>query len=618
MAVNDSTFRGSEASGAAVFVYSHADEPLLGSESAARRRYTLRLDSRATGVTNDQFRLVSVQTQKRIDGSAGTFSFVVKHRSTAGMDAEDFANLVVDDDWVDLVFTRNNAPIHVMRGTVDSIAPVDSVDASGATMRTYVVTGRDHTKIFQITPVWFDRITDGDHAGAALTRVISKTKGLAGDVAKTVKNLLYGFMTELGEKSRANWVLPPQLPSLDKALHIVRETSGPQGTTTKRVKVGETRVGGAQYADREVAGRPAVVAEAGASFIDVLKYDTSKWLNDPPRSACINPAWFDPQNTDVWSLAQTYADPALCEFYCDLVPADPEAVARADTRDQALGTSGASEGGIAPSNNTVPRNMVLAVILRDKPFLTKTRHERGKVLPDANLGVPEAVEKGPWFHLPRTVVGRKDCISIEVVRSGAERLNMFMAAPQIYQESLRAWPELQTPLISKDDVRRHGVRRFDAMTNYTATPEDSAPVGGSELGMARSYRARVRDFYCMNHLFYSGRVSLAHGSPSTRVGSKLVVKGASASEDLTFYVEEVTHGWQAAPGETTAGVLRSSFGVTRGWRGLESPSGEPGGFPVPNERTLLSAFKEITAQYNDDEVKVAMEQAKDRLLGRET
>jgi len=570
------TFRGSETSGAKVSVYGHADEPGM---PQARKR-AIHFDSRAHGVSDDRFRLIAAETRKNIDGSPGTFTFAVKSRDPN----VDLRDIIVDDDWVDISFTRHDRSFHAMRGLVDVVAPATSASGTGATETTYVVTGRDFTKIFELTPVWFDRITDGDYAGAALTRIMEETEGVFGNVKEVVSNLLFGFLHELDELGRATWVLPPSLPSGQGTVEVIqygkpRLKKSPPGPKPSPFSL--------QAPPSPSITRPLVSIRGGRNFLDEIQYFTDHWMNDPLRSSSLNPVYFDPQNTYLWPIAQHYSDPALCELWCDLVSRDsPDTVAYTHN-----------------DQGSTPDTTAMAVILRDRPFLTATRREAAANVNEPDPDKPEALSSGPWLNrIPLYTVDRGDCVAVQTARSGAERRNMFMAAPAIYQESLKAWPELQTPLISVKDVSRHGVRRMDVITNY-ATSSTDVDLDGSPLGLALNYRERIRDFHCMNYLFYSGTIPLAIGRPDIRVGGRLRIRGDDPARDETYYVEEVRNAWQAPESLTRAGGLATTLGVTRGWRGTD--------------QSLVRAFNVIRDEYNDAAIQEELQKQAAAIKARE-
>ena len=544
--VGTTPFRGSETTGAAVYVYTHGDEAdVSGTQSRALQ---LRFDSRQPGVAeDDDYRLIACSTRKRIDGSAGKFSFTVAANTSEY--PRDLRREILDDDWVDIVFTRHDKTFHVMRGLVDSVAVASAFSA--ATTQAFTVTGRDFTKIFAMTPIWFDRISDSDDVSSAMTRILEQTQALAGSVLRTVQSMLFGFLKELEVKNRATWMLPPQMPPLSGPPTPATRTGAPFG------RPNAARPGATQVVT------PSVNTFAGDSFADVVNFFTDHWTNDPPRSNAINPMFFDPQNTTLWPLAQHYSDPPLCELYCDLM------------RRGSTGPRYFDDGESAGVEDTV-----MAVVLRDRPFPTYTRQE--------------GISQGPWFEqIAQYQVDRRDCTNIATVRSGAERLNMFMAAPQVFQESLGAWPELQTPLINRADVARHGIRRLDVMTEYIATPDDIGRGSNSPLALAHNYRQRTRDFHCMNHLWFSGRVELAIGRPDIHVGGRLLIVGRAPEFDETYYVEEVGHDWHAARDLNSAAQLRTSFGVTRGWIGTD--------------HFLLQVMTRTRNEYNDRDVQRDLE-----------
>lgn len=250
-------FQGSETDRCEVIVYTGGPERGMDRPRAGEIRFE--------GVTDrdDAPALVACETSKKMGAAAGKFSFKAKLKKS---DEVDFRNLLAEDDWVDLIFTKFDRRHHVMRGLIDDVRKEESV-TDGATTITYVVSGRDFGKIFEVTPIWFDRVTENEFTGGAANRLSFLETD---NPADTVFKILVGFLQEQQEKGRANWELP-NMPGI---------TSG--------------------------------------TFVDSVFFHDSDFRNVPNRSSAINPNYFSPYRNYVWPLAVAWSDAPLCELYVDL------------------------------------------------------------------------------------------------------------------------------------------------------------------------------------------------------------------------------------------------------------------------------------------------------------
>lgn len=261
-------FQGSETSRAEVIVYAHGDDDILLQPSG---KFTFDSVLSQDGIGSGA--LTSVQTTKSLGRASGTFTFEIKPPITANVDLRDWFN---DDDMVDIVFTRNNRRFHVMRGFIDDVRKMQRVDGSGATSDSFVISGRDHGKIWEQTPIFFNRYAGEDVGGGATLRSFAANSAIYGDVGKTVEAFLYSFLRELNSKGRANWIMPPGVPNI-----------------------------------------------AGRTFQEVVVYNNFD-LNTPPRVA-LKPHMINVQNQTLWQLAQAWSDPQFMELYTDLWELDGDA-----------------------------------------------------------------------------------------------------------------------------------------------------------------------------------------------------------------------------------------------------------------------------------------------------
>jgi hypothetical protein len=477
-------FQGSENSGAEVTIYTQDGDPIVAHGGRA-----IEFLGRRTEDENPI--LVQVTTSKALGEPSGTFTVVAKPgRNTK--DSQDLFDKILDDDWVDIIFTRHGRQWHVMRGLIDDVRESTVIAGDGATSVAYIITGRDFGKIWELTPIWFspqiaENINGHVTAKVFTTRadlegsgVISK-KLILGSPEAAVRGYLFGFLEELGGLGRANWKLPP----------IMSEVTG-------------------------------------TSFVQSTYYMNDDFLNIPERVG-IDPSFITAEGT-LWDLAKQWSDPLFTELYVDL-----------------MAIHQGTPQYIVPGEETPLGTMGMTVIFRDKPF----------PMVGGSINLPIGKDSA-WFQLPLFTIPREAIVSKNVGRSGMERFNAFFVnAPLRMEEVGSANFDLIAPLWDKDDILRHGLRRFDAQSNYKAKDTNIR-------NMTNEQRAIIRDWYAINPYLLSGTIDLAIGLPDIRIGVRARIPGISGSEqDDTYYVEQVSHSWALKPG------IRTSLGVTRGWRGSD-------------------------------------------------
>lgn len=267
-----------------------------------------------------------------------------------------------------------------------------------------------------------------------------------------------------------------------------------------------------------------------ARFIDAVRAPFSDdWSNDPPRKA-FNPNWLLPPESNPWALATEWSDPEFTELY-------PELLLR-----QASGSLDHAQ----PLDETTPDNTAMAVVLRDRPFPT--------------FEAPGGLRNSLWFALPEHVISRGHLIGNQTwVKSGGERHNAFFVSPVLTQELAGSPFDFSAPLWDPNDVRRHGIRRYDMRSRYLCQTPDL------NLTLSTKSRNRLRDWHCLNPHFRSARLVVKPGRPEIRLGTRIKIPGARGpNEDRRAYVEGVQHDWLGLEQGTQSRLM-----VTRGWKGTE-------------------------------------------------
>lgn len=250
-------FQGSETSGVEVTIYTQGDDPVLY-KSTYLQAFTGKYR------TDENHSLISVNTNKSLEG---TGQFTLTFKPAKGTDTTPFDQFV-DDDWVDITFKRHGKVYHTMRGLIDRIGRNRSVAGSGATSTTYTITGRDFQKVWEMTPIWFNRFSIENVEGAWAYQIYSSIPNLAGSPANVVHAFIKKWLEKLGNVGRVNWETPGTLPN----------TTG--------------------------------------NFLTDVYYDTAGFSGYPNRVA-IDPTLMSPSGS-LWGLAKEWSDPAFCELFCDL------------------------------------------------------------------------------------------------------------------------------------------------------------------------------------------------------------------------------------------------------------------------------------------------------------
>lgn len=253
-------FQGSETSSCEVVIHSQGNDPIVFHSKGSQP---------LTGQyrTDPNHSLFAVSTSKVLE-TAGTFNISLKPSKFLTATLFD---QVVDDDWVDIIFKRHGRVWHTMRGTVDTITRNKSVSGSGATSTVWNIQGRDFQKIFEISPIWFNRLSLENLGGAWFYQIYSSMGNIASQPPNNmVYSLLISWMEMFGKVGRMNWLTPETLPNT-----------------------------------------------LGNFVLDAKRGWNDKQFSGDPKRAGIAANLLTPTGT-IWTLAKEWSDPALCELFCDL------------------------------------------------------------------------------------------------------------------------------------------------------------------------------------------------------------------------------------------------------------------------------------------------------------
>jgi hypothetical protein len=519
--------------------------------------------------------LISVSTAKQLGAVAASFEVQIKSD-------RDLRLHIQDGDWIDITFTRHNEKHHTLRGIVMTIQQTLSA-TSGPTIATYTLIGAEFSLIFDEQQFWFDQVTQGDYFNWVASRIYSQDSNFAnGRPDVTVALLLRSFLQPANNAGAAFWVVPKDLPtpiSLD---------SGASDQSAER------------------------------NFADLFTF-VDGYTHTPPRTSAIIPSQFTATASSVWALAKEFADEMICEFFTDLVY----------VTDLKLGVPGdVTSNGAQPVPNSVvignayinrpvvPGETHMAVIFRDAPFPNTVRDK-------------DSLLSAPYFTLPMVEVEPQHVVESTLARHGVTRKNTFFFGGSLRQDTIATYYDFQLPLVDIESIKHHGIRRMDAESRYitdydVADPTYAAVREGAEdqesseepsgdgtrtlaedplqtklvedartgqpdawLQMAYDYRNIVRDLHCMNHLLQTGTISLNHGRPDIRIGTRFRILGAGPEQDFTGYVESVQHNWSYETG------LRTTLSISHGWTGTDQSY-------VNKLRECVKRYKVFEPTYTDE------------------
>ena len=354
-------FQGSETSSVELTFYTHGDEPGLNQPTAGKIEIIGRGVSRPGAELAPA--LIALDTQKALGGPAGNWQAVIKAPRSLN-----FREWIADDDWCDIVMSRHARRFHVLRGLVDSVRRTQTV-TDGATTQDWLISGRDFQKVFEDTQVFFNRFAaENVWGGATLQAFLAQENAFQGSglgfdpgsVPANVFGFLNSLLEALGEFGRSTWELPAALPGV--------------------------------FTDD--------------TFVNALRFNFVGFTDSPKRIAAR--PWFHSfrgvSDQTVWSLAEQWSDPPMCELYTELLLDNGERFPGSD-----------DETGADLNGN------VMTVVVRDRPFPT-AEPPHG------------SVSAGPWWGLPLFLLARQEVLSDDIGRSGRERKNAFLFQPQITQE----------------------------------------------------------------------------------------------------------------------------------------------------------------------------------------
>lgn len=450
--------------------------------------------------------VVSAQIQHSM-GQPSAFQLTVKMPP-----GQSVIDLCTDDDWIDIEIGDEANYWHVLRGLVDEVRESISVAGAGVTVRNCLITGQSFQKIWAQTPMWFsslfsEQLSLSSNAGS--TQDLALT-GIGRSVPGTIASFLYTYTNRVAQQGRSSISVPPAMPNA-------------YGTFAQSWRQ------------------------------DATDFDDS----DAPRQNILVNS-FSPAQT-VWDVATQWSDPFFCEMFTAQLPSVSARPAQWTSEGDAYPQQVAGQSSVAALGGSYERvfdglsilQSSMTLVTRNKPFI--------------NIDPENSSELGfesPWFSLPTLTVLPQDVYSIDIGKTGFERVNAFFTSSQVI--SAIGAPTVDAKMIpswSIPDMRVHGMRCMDVVSNYIWRSVPGAPALDDTSNAIR-LRARVRDYCMANGIYLNGSIGFSRSYPQAQVGTRLFIRGNRQEDNLTGYIETVTHSFSAMGWKT-------GLGITRGYRGTD-------------------------------------------------
>lgn len=151
--------------------------------------------------------------------------------------------------------------------------------------------------------------------------------------------------------------------------------------------------------------------------------------------------------------------------------------------------------------------------------------------------------KADWIALPYTVIKDLDIVSDNTGRTDLETYTLFSVKNPIMDDMLDGGT-IYPPLWYSAFYPKYGISQLEVSSPYMDYMTDS---------VVRSFHEDLFNFNIKNNVFSNGTL-VVKGKAEYKVGQRVIIE----SENMEYYVESVTHNFNAYGNWTT------SLGVTRG------------------------------------------------------
>jgi hypothetical protein len=189
-----------------VTIYPHCD-PVFANRETRPRKLTWKAEETEGSV-------VGWQWSKRLGQPSGTWAATVKlgRRATISPMGGD----VLGHDWADCSVLRNGVVFPICRGVIDTVRESTQA-ASGETVRTLTLTGKDHGGLME-TPIAWNNIYVETMKELGFGLMTFKILSTAGDPPdKLFADLIAATFNRGTSQTQSGWALPPALQAVGNA-----------------------------------------------------------------------------------------------------------------------------------------------------------------------------------------------------------------------------------------------------------------------------------------------------------------------------------------------------------------------------------------------------------------
>lgn len=445
-------------------------------------------------ITSD---IASVSIDKQINNPSATFQIQL-------LPSRNWRAKIFPGDWLGIYLypdyqeskefldTKNL----VLLGNVDRVAKSLSRDEESDKLTLmYSVSGRNFGKIFETTDVWFDPYVAQEKIVDTL--LINEGLPLSGSPNQQAMGILNVFLGGGGEglknlpvdewESAGNdpamktsplkqWVIPEELSQL----------VGIEGSKT--------------LSSEEII------------FFDILSINMGKLPGFNVRNSITLES-----NGSVWEMLQRSINPLVNEMYLEEVRLQ--------------------DGSVRPS-----------FILQPRPIQTPFFEQQFGA---ANSGIIDLLDEAhkSLFDLSFenfVEISQGEIIYEDLGKDDHSRFNMWLLYPRAKTDylhsimsSLNTSGLIGNPLVNRESVMRHGLRRFDQLMEYVH-PTETAAKSVPEIKLLKAFLVQLYDMHFANHLYEAGTLECT-GILEAELGKCLVVQSGFDEASKIYYIEGYRH-----------------------------------------------------------------------------
>jgi hypothetical protein len=454
--------------------------------------------------------VMQVTITNSLSSPGPSFTLVLK---AGAFQSVDYSQELGADDFIQITLGDGHSERLEIIGMIDRIAESRVVEGDGATVRRFLVNGKNLLgKILTTIEFFTDR----------------RLEGIGGKTTEVLFKLVNAF-SSIGRQFGASFTPDSIIPTIIEAYAGV---DGQYVHPTTNVPYASPRSG----------------------LVDYLQYVTA--IN----SLAIGDSLFNiSSGMKLWPIIDKYSDRVLNEFYFDLLPVNTPAVLSAlsttSLQPQAVQFGNAISGSLL-GQGSVGFKPQLAVV-RNGPYTPPS-----KVVNPSSFRICMVLREHPYdidtffgSTLDEYTVTTDEILDSNFGKSDADVVNMVKVVVSDRNIPSDTLDLAVIPKVLPSSIAKHGIRRMYTETGYL---QDANSVVRNTSGIgARLARltAQVFGWHVMNDSMRNGTVQLGHLRNDIRIGNRVKVLDGSGA-GYVYYVEGTSHTF-SYPGTATTSLALS-------------------------------------------------------------